>query len=104
MSAFTRFSLALLMLGPMPALLSEAEASQNQEPKKSEIRGTVVRASDRQPVNGAKVSLDGTEHTLVTDLKAKPVSEEWLAAWTMLKARKPPVDTTPAPGTMTPAS
>ena len=48
--------------------------------------------------------MPGIEHTLVTDLKAKPVSEEWLAAWTMLKARKPPVDTTPAPGTMTPAS
>jgi len=71
MSAFTRFSIALLMLGPLPALLSEAEASQNQEPKKSEIRGTVVRASDRQPVNGAKVSLDGTEHALVTDQKGK---------------------------------
>src|SRR5262245_58088357 len=71
MSASTRVSIALLSLGPLAARVSEAEASQNQEPKKSEIRGTVIRASDRQPVGGAKVSLDGTELALVTDPKGK---------------------------------
>src|SRR5262245_26860469 len=71
MSVFTRLTLALVVLGPMPAFSLEAEASQNQEPKKSQIRGTVVRASDRQPVKDAKVSLDGTEHTLLTDQKGK---------------------------------
>ena len=70
MSAFTRFSIALFALGPFP-ILSEADATQNQEPKKSEIRGTVIRASDRQPVKDAKVSLDGTELALVTDGKGK---------------------------------
>jgi hypothetical protein len=42
-----------------------------QEPKKSEIRGTVIRASDRLPVSGAKVSIDGTELSLTTDNKGK---------------------------------
>ena len=70
MPAFTRFSIALFLLGPVP-IVSEAESSQNQEPRKSEIRGTVVRASDRQPVKDAKVSLDGTEHALTTDQKGK---------------------------------
>jgi hypothetical protein len=46
--------------------------------------------------------MPGIERALVNELKAKPVSEEWLAAWTMLK--KPPSDTTPAPGTAKPAS
>ena len=55
MSSFSRLSLVLLAVIPLPAI-SEAESWQD-EPKKSEIRGTVVRASDRQPVTGAKVSL-----------------------------------------------
>jgi hypothetical protein len=46
--------------------------------------------------------MPGIERALVTDLKAKPVGEEWLAAWTMLK--KQPSDTTQAPGTTKPAS
>jgi len=46
--------------------------------------------------------MPGIERALIADLKAKPVSEEWLAAWTMLK--KPPSDKTPAPGTARPAS
>ena len=56
--------------------------------------------------------MPGIERALVGELKAKPVSEEWLPAWTMLKkpgARPlsptiPPSDTTPAPGTAKPAS
>jgi len=55
--------------------------------------------------------MPGIERALVADLKAKPVSEEWLAAWTMLKkppapspATTPPADKTPAPGTAMPAS
>jgi hypothetical protein len=46
--------------------------------------------------------MPGIERSLVNDLKAKSVSEEWLPAWTMKK--KPPADTNPAPGTATPAS
>ncbi len=68
MPAVSRFFFALLMLLPL-GTLSAADAL--QEPKKSEIRGTVVRASDRQPVSGAKVSLDGTELALVTDDKGR---------------------------------
>jgi len=68
MSALPRFWFVLFALLPL-GYLSEADAL--QEPKKSEIRGTVVRASDRQPVTGAKVSLDGTELALVTDEKGK---------------------------------
>jgi len=55
--------------------------------------------------------MPGIERALVNDLKAKPVSEEWLAAWTMLKkppapspSTTPPADKTPAPGTAKPAS
>lgn len=40
-------------------------------PKKSEIRGTVVQAADRQPVVGAAVSLEGTPHSLLTDKKGR---------------------------------
>ena len=69
MSASTRISLALLAIVSLPDL-GEATVSQ-QGPKKSEIRGTVVRASDRQPVTGAKVSLDGTELALTNDNKGK---------------------------------
>jgi hypothetical protein len=69
MFSVSRLSLVLLAVIPLPAI-SEAESWQD-EPKKSEIRGTVVRASDRQPVTGAKVSLDGTEHALTTDVKGK---------------------------------
>jgi hypothetical protein len=68
MSAFKPSFLLLLTVLPLPAL---AEAEVWQEPRKSEIRGTVVRASDRQPVTGAKVSLDGTELALTTDVKGK---------------------------------
>jgi hypothetical protein len=51
--------------------------------------------------------MPGIETSLVRDLQAKPAGEEWLAAWTMPRnkpATKPPADTTPAPGTATPAS
>jgi hypothetical protein len=42
-----------------------------QEPKKSEIRGTVVTAVDRKPVKGAKVSLEGQNLALNTDDKGR---------------------------------
>ncbi|HEX9894802.1 MAG TPA: carboxypeptidase regulatory-like domain-containing protein [Gemmatimonadales bacterium] len=42
-----------------------------QDPRKSEIRGTVIRANDRVPMSGARVSLDGTELTLTTDDKGR---------------------------------
>lgn len=42
-----------------------------QEPRQSEIRGTVSRANDRQPVVGARVSIDGTELSLMTDKKGR---------------------------------
>jgi Carboxypeptidase regulatory-like domain len=64
-AAFRRLPLALI--GAITIGLFGDSAA--QEPKKSEIRGTVVRANDRQPVVGARVSLDGTEHALVTDKK-----------------------------------
>ena len=70
MPALTRISLALLAIVALPDL-GEATVVRQQGPKKSEIRGTVVRASDRQPVTGAKVSLDGTELALTTDTKGK---------------------------------
>jgi hypothetical protein len=70
MPALTRISLTLLTLGSLPDLCG-ATVSRQEGPKKSEIRGTVVRASDRQPVTGAKVSLDGTELALTTDTKGK---------------------------------
>jgi hypothetical protein len=49
--------------------------------------------------------MPGIEQALVTELKAKPVSDEWLAAWTMKK--KPttlPAGKSPVPGTAKPAS
>jgi hypothetical protein len=46
--------------------------------------------------------MPGIELAMVTELKARPVAEQWLSAWTMLK--KQPAGTTPAPGTATPAS
>lgn len=70
MSPVSRVSIAVLLLVPL-GFSREAGATQQQAPRKSEIRGTVVRASDRQPVTGAKVSLDGTELALVTDGKGK---------------------------------
>lgn len=68
MPALPRVFLVFFALLPL-GYSSEVDAL--QDPKKSEIRGTVVRAADRQPVTGAKVSLDGTEFALVTDGKGK---------------------------------
>jgi hypothetical protein len=42
-----------------------------QEPKKSEIRGTVVKASDRTPIAGARISLEGHDLLLNTDGKGR---------------------------------
>jgi CarboxypepD_reg-like domain/TonB-dependent Receptor Plug Domain len=67
-ATFRRFSLALIGAA---AFGLGAEPLGAQEPKKSEIRGTVVRANDRQPLSGAKVSIDGTELALVTDGKGR---------------------------------
>ena len=40
-------------------------------PRKSEIRGTVVQAASKQPILGARVSLEGTSHSLLTDKKGR---------------------------------
>jgi len=56
----------LLLAVPDPdVLLGQAP------PRKSEIRGTVVQAASRQPVLGARVSLEGTTHSLLTDKKGR---------------------------------
>jgi hypothetical protein len=56
----------LLTVSLGPALLLAQEA-----PRKSEIRGIVVRAEDRAPVPGARISLDGTELSVTSDKKGK---------------------------------
>ena len=63
-------SLRLTLIGAAALGMSDTLGA-TQEPKKSEIRGTVIRANDRSPVSGAKVSIDGTEHTLTTDNKGR---------------------------------
>ena len=63
-------SLRLTLIGAAALGMSDTLGA-IQEPKKSEIRGTVIRANDRLPVSGAKVSIDGTELSLVTDTKGR---------------------------------
>lgn len=62
-------SLRIALLGAALSLSTPLDAS--QEPKKSEIRGTVILADDRTPVAGARVSIDGTELALTTDGKGR---------------------------------
>lgn len=40
-------------------------------PRKSEIRGTVVQTATLAPILGARVSLEGTPHSLLTDKKGR---------------------------------
>ncbi len=60
---------AAFLGGLVLALLGESLRA--QAPKDSEVRGIVIRADSRAPVSGAKVSLDGTELALVTDVKGR---------------------------------
>ena len=67
LSAIRSFRLTLIGA----AALGLSGVLEAQEPRKSEIRGTVIRANDRLPISGAKVSIDGTELSLVTDSKGR---------------------------------
>lgn len=64
------FSLAA-MTALLVGGLGVPELPGQEPPRKSEIRGTVVAAADRSPVVGARVSLEGTEHSLLTDKKGR---------------------------------
>jgi hypothetical protein len=70
MTQLPRLVLAAAAL--LVAVIPGADGLLGQDlPRKSEIRGTVVQAADRQPIAGARVSLEGTPHSLVTDRKGR---------------------------------
>lgn len=56
-----------LLIGLIPLGLAPAQ----DVPRKSEIRGVVLRSDDRLPVIGAQVSLEGTDLVAATDSKGR---------------------------------
>ena len=67
-SAFRDF---LPLLGILALGLPVGGPLRAQEPRKSEVRGVVIRASDRKPIEGARLSLEGTEFVVKSDKKGK---------------------------------
>jgi hypothetical protein len=67
---------SLRVLAPALGLLAWGLAAPRillaqEEPKKSEVRGVVIRASDRTPIAGAVLTLEGTELLVKSDKKGR---------------------------------
>ncbi len=61
----------MVLSGLLAFSISLSAVDAQNAPRNAEIRGIVVRGDTREPVAGARLSLEGTEHVVISDKNGK---------------------------------